>query len=102
MRYSLAVHIISRKRLRDFWKEHPDSEIPLKAWFKIVGSADYQNFNELKRSFSKADKVGDKIVFDIGGNKYRLIAAIHFNRSKVYIRSVLTHKEYDKGGWKNG
>ena len=47
-----------------------------------------------------ADKVGQWIVFNIGGNKYRLIAVIHFNRGKVYIRHILTHQEYDKGGWK--
>jgi mRNA interferase HigB len=56
--------------------------------------------SELRAIFPGADKVGDLIVFNIGGNKYRLIASIHFNRGKVYIRRMLTHTEYDKGGWK--
>ena len=61
---------------------------------------DFGSFNELRGTFPTADKVGDLIVFNIGGNKYRLIVSIHFNRNKVYIRHVLTHPEYDKGTWK--
>lgn len=59
-----------------------------------------RNFAEIKSLFPSTDKVGDMFVFDIGGNKLRLIAAIRFNTRRVYIRAVLTHKEYDKGGWK--
>ncbi len=62
--------------------------------------SDFAGFSELRNPFPTADKVGDLIVFNIGGNKYRLIASIHFNRSKVYIRHVLTHPEYDSGAWK--
>jgi len=91
------MHVISRKKLKDFWEKHPDSKKPLEAWFKIVRSNRYHTFHELKRTFPKADKVGDRIVFDVGGNKYRLIAVMHFNRFKVYVRHVLTHHEYDKG-----
>jgi mRNA interferase HigB len=61
---------------------------------------DFGTFSELRATFPSADKVGDLIVFNVGGNKYRLIASIHFNRGKVYIRHVLTHSEYDKGGWR--
>jgi mRNA interferase HigB len=60
----------------------------------------FYNFNELRAAFPTADQVGDLIVFNIGGNKYRLIASIHFNRAKVYVRNILTHREYDKGAWK--
>jgi len=61
----------------------------------------FTNLDELRVTFPTADRVGDLVVFNIGGNKYRLIASIHFNRSKVYIRHVLTHQEYDRGGWKS-
>ena len=65
-----------------------------------MSKSDFGSFADLKRSFAAVDKVGRFTVFDIGGNKYRLIAAIHYNRKKVYIRNVLTHAAYDRGGWK--
>ena len=94
------MHIISRKALRQFWEQHSDSKQALVRWFKIVRHMDFQDFSELRSTFPSADKVGQWIMFNIGGNKYRLITAIHFNRGKVYIRHVLTHQEYDKGSWK--
>jgi len=60
----------------------------------------FRSFNELREVFPSADMVDNWVVFNIGGNKYRLITSIHFNRGKVYIRHVLTHAEYDKGDWK--
>ncbi len=100
-RYTLAMHIITRKALIQFWDKHPDSQTALQRWFKIVQKTDFQNFAELRAAFPSADKVDQWIVFNIGGNKYRLIASIHFNRNKLYIRHVLTHAEYDRGDWKN-
>lgn len=94
------MHVIARKALQQFWEHYPESESLLLRWFKIVQKNDFSSFNELRQTFPSADKVGDLIVFNIGGNKYRLVASIHFNRGKVYIRHVLTHPEYDKGAWK--
>jgi len=94
------MHVISKKILRQFWEKHPDSEIPLTRWFKILDRQSFSNFASLRSVFPSADQVGDLTVFNIGGNKYRLIASVHFNRDKIYIRHVLTHLEYDKGGWK--
>jgi mRNA interferase HigB len=94
------MHVISRKALRDFWERHPDSEMPLTRWFKIVGCTEFASFGELRKAFPSADKVDDWVVFNIGGNKYRLIVSIHFNRGKVYVRHVLTHDEYMRGDWK--
>ena len=94
------MHIISRKALRQFWERHPDSKSPLSSWFKIVQRTNFRNLEELRAAFPTADQVGDWIVFNIGGGKYRLITSIHFNRGKVYIRNVLTHREYDRGAWK--
>ena len=96
------MHVISRRKLKDFWERHPESRKPLEVWFKIVRSSRYHTFQELRMTFPKADKVGDTVVFDIGGNKYRLIAVIHFNRFKVYVRHVLSHAAYDKGVWRDG
>lgn len=94
------MHVISRKALLSFWEQHPDSKEPLLRWFKIVEKGEFTSFESLRATFPSVDKVGDWIVFNIGGNKYRLIASIHFNRGKVYIRHLLTHKEYDRGAWK--
>ncbi len=94
------MHIISRKALREFWERFPDSEGPLRRWYTIVRKTDFSNFSELREAFPSADWVEGLIVFNIGGNKYRLIAAIHFNRGKIYIRDVLTHEDYDEGAWK--
>jgi len=94
------MHIISRKALRQFWEQYPDSQNALYHWFNAINKNHFYNFNELRAAFPTADQVGDLIVFNIGGNKYRLIASIHFNRAKVYVRNILTHREYDKGAWK--
>ncbi|MCC5604986.1 type II toxin-antitoxin system HigB family toxin [Nostoc favosum] len=94
------MHVISRKALRQFWEKYLDSETALIRWFKLMNSANFQTFEELRSVFPSADLVGDLIVFNIGGNKYRLITSIHFNRQKVYIRDILTHSEYDKDQWK--
>jgi len=95
------MHIISRKALREFWETHPGSEGPLIRWYTIVRKTDFKDFNELRRTFPSADWVDSLVVFNVGGNKYRLIAAIHFNRGRVYIRHVLTHEDYDHGAWKS-
>jgi mRNA interferase HigB len=63
-------------------------------------SRNFSSFADLRSVFPSADLVGKLTVFNIGGNKARLVAAIHYNRRKVYIRAVLTHEEYDQGKWK--
>ena len=94
------MHVISRKILREFWERYPASQTSLIRWFKIMDKHNFSNFASLRSVFPSVDQVGELTVFNIGGNKYRLIAAVHFNRDKVYVRHVLTHLEYDKGGWK--
>jgi mRNA interferase HigB len=96
------MHVISKKKLRAFWEQNPKAKTPLEAWYQVAKSAEWANFAEVRQIFGAADVVGRFVVFDIGGNKYRLIAAIHFNRGKVYVRHVLTHAEYDEGKWKDG
>jgi mRNA interferase HigB len=96
------MHVISQKRLRAFWAQHPDAERPLRRWYKTAVQARWASFAELRADYAQADQVGLLTVFNIGGNKYRLIAAIHFNRGKVFVRHVLTHREYDLGKWKEG
>lgn len=96
------MHVITERRLRDFWTEYPDAEKPLRTWLKEAKHAEWEKFADVRANFPSADQVGKLTVFNIGGNKYRLIVVIHFNRGKVYVRHVLSHKEYDLGAWKNG
>lgn len=94
------MHIIARKRLNEFAAKHPVAASGLTHWYRTLKKKDYASFVELRRAFPHADQVGGLTVFNIGGNKARLIAALHYNRRKVYIRAVLTHAEYDAGRWK--
>jgi mRNA interferase HigB len=96
------MHIITKKRLKDFYEKQKDSKGPLLAWFRIIKNNRYENLADLRNTFPSSDLVGKCIVFNIGGNKYRLITVIHFNREKVFIRNVLTHKAYNIGTWKKG
>ena len=96
------MHIITRKRIHDFVKKYPDSRSSLDTWYRIIKRTEYNSLAELKQHFPSADYVDGFIVFNISGNKYRLIAVIHSNRKKVYIRHILTHEEYDQNKWKRG
>ncbi|MCL2297311.1 MAG: type II toxin-antitoxin system HigB family toxin [Proteobacteria bacterium] len=94
------MHVIAKPVLVAFWAKHPDAEHPLAAWYRIMKTTAFVDFNSLRATFASADNVDGFTVFNIGGNKYRLIASIHYNQHKVYIRNVLTHDEYDRGEWK--
>ena len=94
------MHVITRKRLNDFAEKHPDAKAALQHWYQVVKSQAFTSFADLRGTFPSADQVGRLTVFNLGGNKVRLIAAIHYNRGKVYIRAVLTHDEYDEGRWR--
>ena len=94
------MHIISRKRLNEFGEQHPDAKASLAHWYQLAKQEKFANFVELRMVFPSADQVGKLTVFNVGGNKVRLIAAIHYNRRKVYVRAVLTHTEYDEHRWK--
>ena len=89
------MRLISNKALREFAGIHPSAEAPLQGWRRVVEQSAFRNFAELKRAFNAVDKVGDLLVFNIAGNHYRLIAAVHFNTQILYVRSVMTHVEYD-------
>ena len=94
------MHIITRKRLLEFAEKQPSARTGLDHWYRVMKRNNFDNFAAVRRTFPSADQVGKLTVFNIGGNKARLIAAIHYNRHRIYIRHVLTHPEYDKGKWK--
>ena len=96
----MKMHIITRKRLHEFAERYPETKTALDTWYKKVKNTKYENFNHLRLLFPSADQVGNCTVFNIGGNKVRLIAIINYQRQKIYIKQVLTHTEYDLGKWK--
>lgn len=94
------MHVITRKRLNEFATKYPETNNALADWYRQMKTGDFSSIAEIREIFPTADKVGKLTVFNIGGNKVRLVAAIHYNRKKLYIRAVLTHEEYDTGKWK--
>jgi mRNA interferase HigB len=95
------MHVISKKKLRAFWEKHAKARSPLEAWYQVAKHAEWESFADVRKVFKVADSVGRFVVFDIGGNNYRLIAVIHYNRGKLFVRHVLTHAEYAEGKWKD-
>jgi mRNA interferase HigB len=94
--------IISQKAIHDFATKHPLSADALNRWCKIVNQANWRNFLEVKESFNTTDYIrNDRYVFDIGGNKYRLVAMIHFDIRTLYIRFIGTHVQYTELNKKN-
>ncbi|MET0753243.1 MAG: type II toxin-antitoxin system HigB family toxin [Pyrinomonadaceae bacterium] len=94
------MHVITRKRLNEFAEKFPETKNALAEWYQQIKKTDFSSIAEVREIFPSADKVGKLTVFNIGGNKVRLIAAMHYNRKKIYIRAVLSHKEYNEGKWK--
>ncbi|MBK7937797.1 MAG: type II toxin-antitoxin system HigB family toxin [Lewinellaceae bacterium] len=89
--------VISNSILRDFGLKHWDAIEALNDWYYVVKDADWSNLNELRQTFNSVDYVGnDRFVFNVRGNRYRLVAMIFFNRRTIYIRFIGTHAEYDK------
>lgn len=94
------MRVISRKALRTYWELHAESEEVLKDWFNKIKCLSAGNFVELRQSFPSADLVGDCIIFNVGGNNYRVIVHLDYSVQTVWIRFVLSHAEYDKDKWK--
>ena len=91
------MRILSRPALRAFSQRHPDAESALSAWWTIVKHARYGGPADLKRDFATASFIGDtKTVFNIAGNKYRLVADVRYDLGRVYIRAILGHAEYGR------
>jgi mRNA interferase HigB len=94
------LHVISRKKLKEAAAQHSDLESPLDVWFRIAKRASWQSLTDVRKTFSAADVVDKWTVFNIKGNKYRLITEINYRFQRIYIRDVLTHAEYDQEKWK--
>lgn len=93
------MHVISRKRLLEAALEHGDLFAPLDVWYRIAKKAEWRSLEDVRIVHPSADGVGKYTVFNIKGNAFRLIAEINYRTGRMYIRHVLTHAEYDRGGW---
>ena len=89
------MHIISLKMLRDFWRKHPEAEQPLRSWHTVAKHSSFSDLADLKRSFGSADYVPPYTVFDVTGNKYRVVVLVRYRDGKMFVRWVMTHREYD-------
>lgn len=99
------MRVIALKPLREFWDQHPDSETPLRIWFKLATNAKWESLLQLRADLPKTDGIKNRrgeilTVFNIAGNKYRLIARIRYDYQLINVRDILTHAEYDKEKWK--
>ena len=97
--------VIGLPNLESFWQSHPKARKPLEKWIQVVKEAKWNNWSQLKSTFRTADlvQVGTKkfVVFNIGGNKYRLVTIVNFKGQVIIVEVALTHNEYDKGKWKD-
>jgi len=90
------MHVLSKRTLRLFWDSHPKARAALSVWYDTVTKADWSCWAELRQSFSSADAIGDsRVIFNVGGNKYRIVARISYPFRNVKIKFVGTHAEYD-------
>ncbi len=91
------MRIIARRTLREYWEKHPSAEQALKSWFREASGADWNGPEDVKRRYRHASIVGgNRVIFNICGNKYRLIVQINYSFKIVYVRFVGTHAAYDK------
>ena len=91
------VRIIARRALREFWERHPDAEQPLRAWYHDARKADWRSPADVKRVYANASIVAEnRVVFNIHGNKYRLVVAINYPYRMCYVRFVGSHQAYDR------
>ena len=101
MRTSESVNVVSRRALKSFARAHLTAAEPLDNWYRRARKASWQNLVDVRFDYPHADLVGKCTVFNIGGNKFRLVTKISYVGQAIYIKRVLTHREYDEGAWKN-
>ena len=99
------MRVIKTSMLKEFWLAHREAEASLRTWVQQTQAAEWRNFAGVRKTFPSADLVtvaSDRpvVVFNIAPNRYRLIAAVHYNTRIVYTLMILTHKEYDRNAWK--
>ena len=91
------MNVVTHRALREFWVQHPPAKAPLTQWYDVAKHAHWRSPQDIRNDFNTVDFVSDnRVVFDIGGNKYRIVARISYTYKAVLVKFVGTHKEYSK------
>lgn len=93
------MRIITERKLREFYADNKEAENAIREWIRTVRLADWNSFIDLRNTFNHADIYKNCTIFDVGGNKYRIIAKVKYKTHSVFIRFVLTHSAYDEKKW---
>jgi mRNA interferase HigB len=95
------MRVISKRRLREFWQQEAAARSSLEGWYRVANDKQltWSGFHDVRATYASASLVGECVVFNVGGNKFRLVTKINYLSHCVFIRAVLTHREYDEGKW---
>jgi mRNA interferase HigB len=96
------MRVISKSRLRVFWQRHVAARPALEGWYRVVNNKQltWHDFHDVKKTYGNASLVGVCVIFNVAGNRFRLVAKINYLTHNVFVRAVLTHEQYDEGRWK--
>jgi mRNA interferase HigB len=94
------LHVITRRKLLEAAEKHSDLARPLDVWYRVAKKAEWKDLMDVRQVFPTADAIEEFTVFNIKGNAYRLITEINYQTGRIFLRHVLTHAEYSKGGWR--
>ena len=93
------MKVLNPRRIKEYIRAHPDASASLRTWWRTAQSARWRSFNDVRLTYNAADQVGQRVVFNIRGNVYRLVTWIDYDREIVVMKWFGTHQEYDRGGW---
>lgn len=94
------MNVIGKRGLRKLTAKHPETETEALDWYRLAAAADWTCLADVRKTFPRADLIGEVLVFDLLHNRYRLIATVFFASREIYIKALLTHREYDREEWK--
>ena len=95
------MRIISERQLREFWEKHPTAKTPMQEWIKVVKAAEWNTTSNIRVTFNSADFYCNCVIFNVGGNNFRVIAKVAYRIKVVFIRFVMLHSEYDGRKWQS-
>ena len=94
------MNVISKRGLRKLIAKHPETEMEALDWYRVAVAADWSCFADVRATLQAADMIGEVLIFNVGHNRYRLITTVFFATREIYVKALLTHKEYDREEWK--